>query len=137
MDRFNYYVEGRAFEWVMACSMLLLSTQVLIWPATLEARTFHLVLLVVSGHFIGILMLLIGYLKCVGLMLNGQTMFGVKAGPYIRAIASVVSSIMWGQFFLALLYISIDRGRPSVVLSFWMMFTIGELYIAYTAVKNA
>lgn len=137
LDRFNYYVEGRAFEWVLACSMLLLSAEVLIWPETLKAGAFNLVLMAVSTHFIGVLLLLLGWAKCVGLLLNGQKIAAIKAGPYIRAGASVASSIMWGQFTLALLHISFDRGRPSVVLSFFFMFTIGEIYVAYTTVKNA
>lgn len=137
MERFNYYVEGRAFEWVLALSMLMLSAEVLIWPNTLTSAAFYLILMVASSHFIGVLLLLLGWAKCVGLMLNGQTVAGRRAGPYIRAIASVLSSIMWGQFAIALLRISIERGRPSVVVPFWFMFTIGELYVAYTTVKNA
>jgi hypothetical protein len=135
--RFNYYVEGRAFEWVLALSMILLSAEVLIWPQTLQAGAFQIVLMVVSTHFIGVLLLLLGWAKCVGLMLNGQTFVGYRAGPYIRAAASVVSSVMWGQFTIALLHISIERGRPAVMMTFWFMFTIGELYVAYTTVKNA
>lgn len=137
MIRFNYYVEGRAFEWVLALSMLLLAVEVLIWPETLQARAFYLVLMVVSTHFIGVLLVLLGWAKCVGLMLNGQTFAGYRSGPYIRAAASVASSVMWGQFAIAMLHISIERGRPSVVMPFFFMFTVGELYVAYTTVKNA
>ena len=117
--------------------MLLLSAEVLIWPQTLQADAFHLVLMIVSSHFIGVLLLLLGWAKCIGLMLNGQTFAGYRAGPYIRAAASVLSSVMWGQFTVALLHISIERNRPVVVVPFWFMFTIGELYVAYTTVKNA
>lgn len=137
MQRFNYYVEGRAFEWVLALSMLMLSAEVLVWPETLQAEAFRIVLMVVSTHFIGVLLLLLGWAKCIGLMLNGQTFAGCRAGPYIRAIASVASSVMWGQFAISLLHVSIERGRPAVVVPFWFMFTIGELYVAYTTVKNA
>jgi hypothetical protein len=70
-------------------------------------------------------------------MINGQTVGGRKIGPYIRAVGSVLSSVMWVQFALALLQLSIKQGFPSIGLPFWIMFTIAELYVAYTTVKNA
>ena len=137
LDRFNYYVEGRAFEWVLALSMLMISVEVFIWPDMMKTGAFSIVIMMVSTHTVGVVLFLLGWAKCAGLMLNGQSVAGVKAGPYIRAGASVLSSIMWGQFTLAVLRISIERGRPSVILSMLFMFTIGEIYVAYTTVKNA
>lgn len=137
LDRFNYYAEGRAFEWVLAVSMLLLSGEVFAFPEMMKFGAFSLILLMVSTHSIGVILLILGWAKCVGLMLNGQKIAGVKAGPYIRAGASVLSSIMWGQFALALLRVAIERGRPAFVLPFLLMFAVGELYVAYTTVKNA
>lgn len=137
MDRINHYVEGRGLEWTLACSMLLLSIEVLGWPATLNAQVFTLVLILVNTHFVGVLLLVLGWIKFSGLMLNGYVVSGIQIGPWIRAVSSVLSSVMWGQFTLSLLKIMIERGRPSVIMPFFFMFTIGELYIAYTTVKNA
>lgn len=137
MNRLNYYVEGRAFEWVLACSMLFLSIEILIWPNTLDAKVFTLVLLFISNKAIGVLLFILGWAKFCGLVLNGQIVASIKIGPVIRAVASVLSSAMWAQFALSLLRISIERGRPSIILPFWVMFTIGELYVAYTTIKNA
>lgn len=137
MDRINYYAEGRALEWVLAVSMVLLAVEVLVWPETLQFGAFHLILLVVSTHSIGVLLLLFGWVKGVGLMLNGQKIAGVKAGPYIRAATSVVSAVMWAQFALALFSTAIDRGRPAFVLPICFSFALGEIYVTYTTVKNA
>jgi hypothetical protein len=137
VDRINYFAEGRALEWVLALSMLLLAGEALIWPDTLRAAAFNIVLLVLSSRSIGVLLLMLGWAKAAGLMLNGQKVAGFPAGPYIRAITSALSAIMWSQFALALLRVSIERGRPSVVMPFFFMFALGELYVAYTTVKNA
>lgn len=137
MERFNYYVEGRGLEWVIACGMLILSTELIFWPETLQARVFTLVLFVFSTKSISVILFVLGWAKCCGLMLNGQKVANVKLGPYIRAGSSVLSSVLFGQFTLALLKSSIDRGHPSVIMPFFFMFTFGELYVAYTTVKNA
>lgn len=137
MQRFNYYVEGRAFEWVLALSMLFLSAEIFICPNTLQSGLFPIILAGVSPRAAGVVLFVLGWAKGCGLMLNGQKIANVKAGPYTRAGSSVLSAVMWGQCTLAMIQGSIDRGRPAVVLPFFFMFMLGELYIAYTTVKNA
>jgi hypothetical protein len=137
MDRINHYVEGRAFEWTLSCSMILLSIEVLGWSETLDAQLFSLLLILINTRTVGILLLVLGWAKFSGLMLNGYTVSSIQIGPWVRAVSSVISAVMWGQFTLILLRIMIECGKPSVILPFFFMFTIGELYVAYTTVKNA
>lgn len=137
MDRINHYVEGRGLEWVLACSMILLSIEVLAWSESLDAQLFSLILMLVNTHVVGVLLLVLGWAKFSGLMLNGYTVSSIQIGPWIRAVSSVISAVMWGQFTLILLRVMIECGKPSVILPFFFMFTIGELYSAYTTVKNA
>ncbi len=109
----NFYVEGRAFEWCMGISMMAAAIEGTIWPRAVEG----------SG-------LLTAYVP------NGQTMFKSRLGPYVRAICGVLSAIIWAQFVISLVAQWVDHGYPSPGIPFWFMFTIGELYTAYTTIKN-
>lgn len=136
-NKFDHYVEGRAFEWVMSIAMFFAGVELLVWPNTISFGAFQWILLVMSQHFIAVFMILVGWLRMCGLMLNGQTIFGKPFGPYSRSVGSILSATMWVQFSFALFLSSLDRGAPSIGLPFWTMFTVGELYVAYTTVKNA
>lgn len=136
-NKFDYYVEGRAFEWVMAIAMFFAGVELLIWSNTISFGAFQWILLVMSQQFIGLFMIVVGWMRMCGLMLNGQTVFNRQIGPYVRAVCSVLAATMWVQFAFALILSSLERGAPSIGLPFWAMFTVGELYVAYTTVKNA
>lgn len=132
----NYYVEGRVFEWVMGLSMAAVGLEIIIWPDTIDASAFRELDLVIGKSTLTFLLLLIGWSRCSALMLNGQWMMGVKLGPYIRAACSVSSAIIWMQFAIALTELSASHGAPSPGIPFWTSFTAGELYAAYTTLKN-
>jgi hypothetical protein len=133
---FNYYVEGRVFEWVMSVAMIAVAVEILIWPQTAENNAFFWMSPWLSHGNIAMLLMTIGWMRCAALMLNGQRMFGSKLGPFIRAAGSVLSAFLWSQFAVTLLAASINQGYPSPGLPFWTMFTFGEVYAAYTTVKN-
>ena len=136
-NRFDYFVEGRAFEWVMAISMLIGGIEIIGWP---QLATFGIdpwVLAFVPKYYIGLFMLIVGWIRISGLMLNGQTIVDIRAGPYIRASCAALSASLWVQFALALIIGSIEVGHISIGIPFWIMFTSGELYIAYSVMKNA
>lgn len=137
VNKLDYYVEGRAFEWVMGISMFCAGAEILIWQDTISFGAFQWLLLVMSQQFIGVFMVTVGWLRISGLMLNGQKVAGRPLGPYVRSVCSVLSASMWIQFAIALLFVGFDRGAPSIGLPFWFMFTAGELYVAYATVKNA
>jgi hypothetical protein len=132
----NYYVEGRVFEWVMGLSMAIVGLEIIVWPNAIDASAFRELNLVISERILTFLLLLIGWSRCSALMLNGQRLMGVKLGPYIRAACSIASAMIWMQFAIALAELSIFQGQPSPGIPFWTLFTAGELYAAYTTLKN-
>ncbi len=130
----NFYVEGRAFEWCMGISMMAAAIEGTIWPRAVEGS--GLLTAYVPPSALIMALLLLGWSRCAGLMLNGQTMFKSRLGPYVRAICGVLSAIIWAQFVISLVAQWVDHGYPSPGIPFWFMFTIGELYTAYTTIKN-
>lgn len=134
---FNYYVEGRAFEWAMALGMFFAGLELVLWPGSLSHGPFQWLLELMTQNQVAVFMLIVGWFRVSSLMVNGQTIGGRKIGPYVRAIGSVLSASLWVQFTLALLQFSIKQGHPVLGLPFWAMFTAAELYVAYTTVKNA
>lgn len=136
-NRFDFFVEGRAFEWVMAISMLVGGIEIVGWP---QLTTFGIdpwVLALIPKYYIGLFMLSVGWLRISGLMLNGQKIVDVKFGPYVRAVCAALAASLWIQFAFALIVGSIEMGLISIGIPFWIMFTAGELYIAYTVTRNA
>ena len=132
----NYYVEGRVFEWVMGLSMAFVGLEIIIWPNTIDVSAFRDLNLVATERTLTFLLLFIGWSRCSALMLNGQRLMGVKLGPYVRAACSIASAVIWVQFSIALIEISFSQDYPSPGIPFWTMFTFGELYAAYTTLKN-
>lgn len=136
LQRINYYVEGRGFEWSMSLGALSCGVIFLIWPQAVFQSAFTMLLAFMPTHVLALALIAIGWSRCAALMLNGALMFGVRLGPYIRAGGGVLSAFFWVQFVFALIQISIERGYPSPGIPFWTMFTLTELYSAYTTVKN-
>lgn len=134
MGKINYYIEGRVFEWCMAVSMFVCGLEILTWS---KLGAFQWLVEFVPYKIVGGGMVLIGWTRIGGLMLNGHSVGEVVLGPWIRAVCSVLSAFVWVQFAFALLQFSLKNGYPSIGLMFWVSFVIGELYVAYTTVKNA
>lgn len=132
----NYYAEGRGFEWSMAIGMVCCGVIFLVWPEAVEQSAFTMLQQVFTNYSLALGMILIGWSRIAALMLNGQPMFGAKLGPYVRAIGGILSAFFWVQFVFALIQVSIERGYPSPGIPFWSMFTLTELYSAYTTIKN-
>jgi hypothetical protein len=49
----RHYLEGRLFEWVMATAMILLAVQTFVWPRTLGASAFHLLIVTMPSRLSG------------------------------------------------------------------------------------
>lgn len=136
LRRLDHIVHGRLFEWLMTWSMLLLAVEIYIWPKTMEFSAFADLIDVITNQFVGMFMFVVGWTRAVALVLNGHAVWGVRLGPLMRSIVAVLCAVMWGQFALALLELSISQSRPSPGLPFWSMFVLGELYVAYRAVRD-
>lgn len=138
MKHIDHYLEGRLFEWMMTVSMLLLSFQIYMWPNTISFSAFTEIQDILTDKFVGLFMFVVGGVRATALTLNGHSVRGVRIGPLLRSIMAVFCATMWVQFAFALLQLSVNQGRPSPGLPFWTMFVVGELYVAYKAVrKNA
>lgn len=133
MNRINYYLDGRLFEWVMSVSMMLLAIEIFIWPYTLQASAFQWAVQVMPEEFVGGVLLGAGIFRCGALIANGSSMV---IGPRVRALAAICGATIWFQFGLALVKLSIDQNFPSPGIPFWFMFTLAELRITYRAVLD-
>lgn len=131
------FVRGRVFEWVMTVSMILMSIELLIWPEALSQSAFRYVLILSSAETIATTLLIVGWARFCALMLNGQSIAGYKAGPFVRSVCAVISSAVWAQFVVALTQLSYTQGYPSPGIPIWFVITFAELYTAYGAVRSA
>lgn len=136
LRRFNHYVEGRAFEWVMAISMLVGGIEIVGWPHLVSFGLTPWMVTIIPQYYIGLFMVAVGWLRISALMLNSQMILGIEVGPYVRAACAILSGSLWIQFAFTLITISILEGKLSVGIPFWVMFTFGELYITYMVMKN-
>jgi hypothetical protein len=133
MPSLRYYVSGRLFEWSMTLPMLGLSAITFYSPRTLQASAFQWIVVVMPIPMVEILLFLISFTALVGLLLNGHSIGTIKIGPLIRAIAAVGRAVMWAQFSLALIRLSVLQGYMSPGVPFWMTFVATEMYVAFSA----
>lgn len=136
MVQIHKYLEGRLFEWMMSTSMVLLAFEIYLFPNTIQFSAFSELNRVMSDKFIGLFLGTVGLIRIFSLLLNGHTVYNIRLGPLLRSIMAVFCALMWTQFALALFQISVARAIPSPGLPFWATFVIGELYVAYKAVRN-
>jgi len=136
MKLLSYYVEGRRFEWVITSAMLWLALALLIDPEILRSSAFQWITLVMPPWFIEACLFLMGWVRLIGLLLNGHEIRGRRVGPLIRAFMAAACAVVWAQFDLALLQLSFQQGFMSPGIPFWSMFVLGELDVAYRAVAG-
>jgi hypothetical protein len=129
----TYYLDGRLYEWVFAVSMFASSILMLVWPNMIQGGAFQWLVVYFNVSSITIFLFVTGSARLAALIANG----GSEAiGPRVRSITAIFSAIMWSQFTLALLKLSIDQGYPSLGVFFWFIFTLAELYVAYRAILD-
>lgn len=136
MRLLNYYLEGRRFEWLITIAMLWLAVAMFVSPQILRASAFQWITLVMSPWVTACLLFALGWTRLVGLLLNGHQVKGRRVGPMIRAVTAAACAVMWVQFDLALIQLSVDQGFMSPGVPFWSMFVLGELDVAYRVVAN-
>ncbi|MBR0687363.1 hypothetical protein JQ594_15635 [Bradyrhizobium manausense] len=136
MALLDYYLEGRRFEWIITIAMLWLAIAMGISPKILQASAFQWITLVMSPLFIAACLFAIGWVRLIGLLLNGHMVAGYRVGPLIRSACAIGGAVMWVQFDLALLQHSLQQGFMSPGIPFWSLFVLGELDVAYRAVRG-
>jgi cbb3-type cytochrome oxidase subunit 3 len=109
------------------------SILMLVWPNMIQGGAFQWLVVYFNVSSITIFLFVTGSARLAALIANG----GSEAiGPRVRSITAIFSAIMWSQFTLALLKLSIDQGYPSLGVFFWFIFTLAELYVAYRAILD-
>lgn len=129
----TYYLDGRLYEWTMAIAMIQFSIMILMWPMALKESAFQWLTVYLPNDVLAMAFLLNGVLRIGALLANGGSLW---IGPWIRSVSGVVSALMWSQFTISLVQLSVLQGRPSPGLPFWFMFTFADLYVAYRAVLD-
>ncbi|MBR0855679.1 hypothetical protein [Bradyrhizobium liaoningense] len=136
MRLLSYYLEGRRFEWLITIAMLWLAVAIVVSPEILRASAFQWVTLLMPPWFVAACLFAIGWVRLVGLLLNGHQVRGRRVGPMMRAVTAAACAVMWVQFDLALIQASISQGFMAPGVPFWTMFVLGELDVAYRVVAN-
>lgn len=132
----GYYVRGRRFEWTITIAMLWLAVAMFFSPDIIRASAFQWVTQVMSPHFIAAALFAIGWLRLIGLLLNGHEVRGTRLGPVMRSVTAIFCAVMWVQFDLALIQLSFKHGYMSPGVPFWSMFVVAELDVVYRAVAG-
>jgi hypothetical protein len=129
------YCQDRLFEWVMTAAMLGLAVEIVIWPGTIGASSFRLILVVVSAENMGLFFMAFGLIRIAALIANGSW---PEHGPRMRAMGAGSAAIMWAQMCIALLMLApYNQGIPSPGIPVYFALTIGELISAYRAISDA
>lgn len=129
----TYYLDGRLYEWTMAASMILFSIMVLTWPTMLRESAFQWLVAYLPNSVLAFVFLITGLLRVGALLANGGSLW---IGPWIRSASGTISAVLWSQFTVSLVQLSILQGHPSPGLPFWLMFTFADLYVSYRAVLD-
>jgi len=133
LDIVNYY-RNKLFEWVMATAMIGLALEIAIWPQTIGASSFRLMLSLVSAGYMGIFFLIFGTMRVIALIANGRW---PEHGPLLRSMGAGSAALMWAQMCVALIELNLDKGIPSPGIPVYFALTVGELISAYRATFDA
>lgn len=136
IDLISYYVAGRRFEWTITISTLWLAIALFISPEILRASAFQWITLWMANWFIEASLFALGWVRLIGLLLNGHEVRGKRIGPLIRSVTAIICAVMWVQFAMALVQLSFAQGFMSPGVPFWSMFVLSELDVAYRAVAD-
>lgn len=135
LQRIASFVGNRQAEWIMVVSMLGLSVEIIVWPQTLSSSAFRYLISSSSPQWIGIMYLIIVYLRIVALILNGRSS---EYGPKARALCALAGAMIWAQMDMALfkLLIEVRSSVPSPGIPIYLALTLSELLTAYRAMTD-
>lgn len=126
----TYYLDGRLYEWVMSVGSFIISLMIVVWPEISRGPNFQFMSTYLSESVIIFVFLLNSIAKIGALLANGGSL---AVGPRVRAACAGVYALIWAQFVMSLIKISVDQGYPAAGIPFWGMFTLAEIYVAYRA----
>jgi hypothetical protein len=132
--RIDFYFRDRLFEWVATCAMLLTAVEIAIWPDTIKASSFHLLLYIITPDGLSVFLAVFGTMRVVALIANGSW---PDHGPRLRAMGSGAAAFMWAQMGMALAQSVAERGILSPGVPVYLALTLGEIFSAYRAMGDA
>lgn len=129
------HCKNRVFEWAMAIALVGLGIHLLIWPGSVAASKFVLVLNILGVSVLTLMALFFGLLRATALYLNGNW---PKWGARIRSISAFGGMSIWLQMAYSLIVIQQTNDQdpsPSV----WPLLVLAgaELYSSYRAAADA
>jgi hypothetical protein len=131
--RLQYYLDGRLFEWAFSTCCLLLGVGMFIWPRIAQGSIVRVLVDVVGWPVIAVIFTLVGFASMLALVVNGNS-FAI--GPRVRACCAIWRSVLWAQFTLSMIHVSVVQGFPSPMMFFFSVFTLSEFYVIYRAVLD-
>lgn len=126
----TYYLDGRLFEWTFSLCSLWLAVAIFIWPDIIVISAFRSLTELMESSRIAVLSLVVGIVGMIALSTNGRSFV---VGPVVRSICAIVRAFLWAQFAYALYLWGLEHVAPSLVLGFWTLFAMSEIYLAYRA----
>lgn len=130
---FQYYLDGRLFEWSFSACSLLFGLVLLAVPSTSRGSIIRPLFDLVGWPAIGMIFLVVGVASVVALVVNGRSM---SIGPRVRACCAIWRAALWSEFALAMTQVSYNEGHPSPMIIFFSVFTASEFYVVYRAVLD-
>lgn len=131
--RLQYYLDGRLFEWTFSFCALVLGTAMFAWPKMAHGSIVKVLIDLIGWPAAAGIFAMVGLASLTALVVNGQSL---AIGPRVRSICAIFRSVLWAQFTLSMIYVSIAQGFPSPMVFFFGIFTLSELYVVYRAVLD-
>jgi hypothetical protein len=130
----NFYFRDRLFEWVATVGMLLTAAEIVYWPETIQASSFHLLLYVITPGGLSVFLGVFGVMRVTALVANGSW---PDHGPRLRAMGAGSAAFIWAQMGMALAQSVAERGTLSPGVPIYLVLTLGEIFSAYRAMGDA
>ncbi len=131
--RIPYYLDGRLFEWTFSVCSAVLGASMLIFPRMAHGSIVKVLIDIVGWPLAAVVFLLVGVASIAALIVNGNSL---SIGPRVRSLCAIARAVLWGQFTLSMLHVSVVQGFPSPMVFFFSVFTVAELYVVYRAVLD-
>jgi hypothetical protein len=126
-------MDGRLFEWTFSTCCLIFGIGLLLMPTMAKGSIIRLLVGLVGWPAVGVIFFVVGVLSISALIANGNSL---SVGPRVRSVCAICRSVLWGEFALSMVQISLIEQHLSPMVIFFSVFTASEFYVAYRAVLD-
>lgn len=125
IGRLILHFDNKLIELQSAILMTGVAAWLAVWPDSIVASSFRLLLKFMSVGAVFAMLAVFGVLRLAALIANGRWHYGT----HCRAICAGVAAFVWGQLSAALIDLHISTGNtPSI--GIWVYFTLALFEIA-------